>query len=343
MEASGDWCLIESDPGVFTSLIQGFGINGIQVDELLSLDKESFEQIEPVYGLIFLFKFQHNKVQDGNVLVGGSKDVFFAQQVITNACATQAIINMLMNLEDIKEVQLSEELSNFKEFTSDFSSDNRGVALSNLPTIKEVHNSFSRQQIFEYDQNNDNKSAEDNYHFISYMPIKGRLYELDGLKPGPIDHGKISTRGWINDVTTVINKRIASYAADEINFNLMAVIGDQREITTNKIDVLNQKIQEATATTESPQDYVMQMQAQVSELQMKLRAEDEKRQRHECENVRRKHNYLPFIMEMLKVLAEQERLLPLIQQAKEKRKEKKKQKDQQQQEQDVAAVTKMQT
>ena len=87
----------------------------------------------------------------------------------------------------------------------------------------------------------------------------------------------------------------------------------------------------------------MQMQAQVSELQMKLRAEDEKRQRHECENVRRKHNYLPFIMEMLKVLAEQERLLPLIQQAKEKRKEKKKQKDQQQQEQDVAAVTKMQT
>ena len=32
----------------------------------------------------------------------------------------------------------------------------------------------------------------------------------------------------------------------------------------------------------------------------------------QVENVRRKHNYLPFIMELLKVLAEQGQLLPLV-------------------------------
>lgn len=28
------------------------------------------------------------------------------------------------------------------------------------------------------------------FHFVSYVPIKGRLFELDGLKVYPIDHGE---------------------------------------------------------------------------------------------------------------------------------------------------------
>lgn len=27
------------------------------------------------------------------------------------------------------------------------------------------------------------------FHFVSYVPIKDRLFELDGLKAYPIDHG----------------------------------------------------------------------------------------------------------------------------------------------------------
>ena len=29
------------------------------------------------------------------------------------------------------------------------------------------------------------------FHFVSYVPIKDRLFELDGLKAYPIDHGEI--------------------------------------------------------------------------------------------------------------------------------------------------------
>lgn len=38
------------------------------------------------------------------------------------------------------------------------------------------------------------------FHFVSYVPITGRLFELDGLKVYPIDHGRHSELGahWVS-------------------------------------------------------------------------------------------------------------------------------------------------
>jgi ubiquitin carboxyl-terminal hydrolase L5 len=53
---------------------------------------------------------------------------------------------------------------------------------------------------------------EDAFHFIGYVPINGRLYELDGLKEAPIDLGPIPDGSdWTDLVRPVLEKRMMKY------------------------------------------------------------------------------------------------------------------------------------
>ncbi len=49
------------------------------------------------------------------------------------------------------------------------------------------------------------------FHFVSYVPINGRLFELDGLKPFPIDHGPWGeTEDWTDKFCRVISERLGT-------------------------------------------------------------------------------------------------------------------------------------
>jgi len=315
--AAGNWCLIESDPGVFTELIQKFGCTGMQVEELWSLDESQFGDLKPVHGLVFLFKWVPDENPQGTVVLDErANQMFFAKQVIQNACATQAILSVLLNTEH-ETMSLGGTLQGFKEFSMSFDATMKGLALSNSEEIRTVHNSFSRQNLFEFDQKMATKD-DDVFHFVSYVPINGRLYELDGLKEGPVDHGAIPSEGdWLNLARPVIEQRMARYQAGEIHFNLMAIVQDK----------LVRYKEQMLATLDDP--------ARQADLKMRSIEEEERRRTWRKENIRRRHNYLPFIVEMLKALGDQGKLLPIYEKAKEKaveldkkKKEKKEEKSQ---------------
>lgn len=60
------------------------------------------------------------------------------------------------------------------------------------------------------------------------------------------------------------------------------------------------------------------LQSEVSRLKLLVEEEENKSKRYKLENIRRKHNYLPLILEILKILAKQGQLLPLYEKAKAK-------------------------
>ncbi|KAL4873849.1 hypothetical protein BDV12DRAFT_192289 [Aspergillus spectabilis] len=246
MADAGGWSTIESDEGVFTSLVENLGVEGIQFEELITLDPDTIRSLGTVYGVIFLFKYlrpQATTTTTPNSTDGTPADpstlpesFFFANQTIQNACGTQAILSVILNHDtpsaenNNTPISLGSELSSFKDFTTGFPSDLRGEALSNSEAIRSAHNAFARASPFVDEtarpQNEDEEG--DVYHFIAYTPINGTLYELDGLQQSPISHGACDASSFPEKVIEVLQRRIARYPETETRFNLMAAVRDLR-------------------------------------------------------------------------------------------------------------------
>ncbi|RKP07995.1 ubiquitin carboxyl-terminal hydrolase [Thamnocephalis sphaerospora] len=309
MSDAGNWCLIESDPGVFTQLIAEMGVSGVQVEEVWDFD--NIANLNPVYGLIFLFKYDQNTAADTMELDQSQHStttdhVFFAKQVINNACATQAILSILMNRNDI---DLGKELVQFREFAQDLPPDMKGLTISNSENIRRVHNSFARSEAFVNEQQPASGQDEDLFHFISYVPIHGALYELDGLNPAPINLGPCTDADWLSKVRPIIEARMATYSSSEIRFNLMAVCKDRTLVLTEQIDAADRKIENAEKKLARA---VQTLRSERELLSVFLSDEQEKRERYRSENARRKHNFIPLVNVLLRKLADKDKLAELI-------------------------------
>lgn len=79
-----------------------------------------------------------NQVCSKSVNPGCPTDLF---QTINNACATVALLNIVMNVE---EIDLGEELGKFKSSTQQLKPAYRGKSLGEHGFIRNIHNSFAR-------------------------------------------------------------------------------------------------------------------------------------------------------------------------------------------------------
>ncbi|KRX92067.1 Ubiquitin carboxyl-terminal hydrolase calypso [Trichinella pseudospiralis] len=216
------WAELESDPGLFTLLIEDFGVSGVAVEEIYDLQSPLNRR---TYGFIFLFKWlgEHRRARrqlwdfstqsEHNV---ANHRLFFAKQKVSNSCATYALLNILLNLNDIAIGPL---LKNIKESTNGLDPESSGIIVANTAELARCHNKHARPDAVRELNKQTNgpvrrsvvysSSKQARFHFSSYIQFDGHLYELDSLKDFPIDLERFSK---------------SNVHSNEIRYNLMAVI-----------------------------------------------------------------------------------------------------------------------
>uniref|UniRef100_H0XLG5 Ubiquitin carboxyl-terminal hydrolase BAP1 n=1 Tax=Otolemur garnettii TaxID=30611 RepID=H0XLG5_OTOGA len=243
---------LESEPVFLILLLEDLVVKWVQLKEIY--DPQSKCQ-GPIYGFVFLFKyieerwshckvstFVDDSVMDDDVV----NNMFFADQLIRNSCATHALLSVLLNCSN---VDLQPTLSHMKDFTKGFSPESKGYATGNALELAKARNSHARPEVHLPAKQNGLGAVQtmEAFHFVSYVPITGRLFELHRLKVYP-DHGPWGEdEEWTDKAQQVIMERIGLNTAGQpyhnICFNLMAVVPNCRVKYEARVQVLKVNLQ----------------------------------------------------------------------------------------------------
>ncbi|KAJ1610617.1 ubiquitin C-terminal hydrolase [Cryptosporidium canis] len=357
---SGDWCTIESDPGVFTELVERYGVKGVQFAEIYDYSNTGMDFIIQeygnIYGIIFLFKItdKYKEIHFAQP-TEAPPGMFYAHQVINNACATQAILSIILNRQDI---DIGPHLEEFKNFSSSFDPMTKGLVIGNSEVLRTAHNSFRPISSLEVSGPDSSDSKGDAFHYICYIPFENYVYELDGLTTGVVNLGcpkidnsdKVSSEKsisalydmpdiWVSRAMEEVQRRIElqneGQSQNEIRFSLLAVVPDKIYVTEKKIKLLKARKQanivkllsiggelnidseslsddevesdDLEALMSSIPDDINLLQTEIARITQEIREnlsiiQNEKYTRDiwKKENERRRHDFLPFLLTLLR-------------------------------------------
>ncbi|KAL2917393.1 ubiquitinyl hydrolase 1 [Polyrhizophydium stewartii] len=186
----------------------------------------------PVKAVVLLFpytdKYQDFKrdeqariAADGQTL---SPNVFFVRQTIRNACGTIGLMHAFGNNESALDLA-NGPLKRILDRARERSPEERASVLEADEDLAAIH----KQSSLEGQTAAPDAEDESLLHFICFVAVDGHVYELDGNKPFPINHGP-SSDDLMLDVVPIIRK-FMEREPDSVDFTVVALAaaGDDRE------------------------------------------------------------------------------------------------------------------
>ena len=195
----------------------------------------------------------------------------------------------------------------------------KGLTITNCEKIKNEQNKLISLT------NDLNKNDEDVYHFVTIINFKKNVYELDGLQEGPILlEQDVEFNNWTKKIKNILIEKINFFSNNEIKFNLFVLIPDKLEQLNNNKNILISKknyIEEkikGNTDIENDNNFeelkgldnglleekIKKIESEINECNNAINIEKMKNNKYKEENERRQFNYTPFILEILKIMGE---------------------------------------
>ena len=226
------WFPLESNPQLMNDYCAklGFDTSLYQFCDVFSTEEWALSMVpQPVAAVVLLYPLtdKQESFRDQDKLATDQLDkLWFTKQRIGNACGTIGLLHALQNAP--------EGLRVYKEgsWLADFSADTpvaldpvaKAERLEGDAKIASLHDEATASETNATDRGNiDDKLIT---HFIALVHRQGRLYELDGRKDAPVDHGPTTEMTLLQDSIKVIQSFMARDPG-EMRFTILALAPKQ--------------------------------------------------------------------------------------------------------------------
>jgi ubiquitin carboxyl-terminal hydrolase L3 len=228
--AEPEWLPIESNPPLMTDYASklGFDVSAAAFHDVLALDEWATDLVpRPVHAVLMLFPIKaaseaHKDAEEVAMVKAGAAipaELYFTKQKVGNACGTIGVVHAALNISTLTGGPLplrpDSWLTRFYARTAALTPDARAEALGEDQELASAHS----DQV----EVGDSDVCDDTFnHFVAFIEKAGSLWELDGRKSRPVNHGPVEG-GDLLLAAVRVAKEFMARDPEELRFTLVAL------------------------------------------------------------------------------------------------------------------------
>ncbi|KFZ14045.1 hypothetical protein V502_06292 [Pseudogymnoascus sp. VKM F-4520 (FW-2644)] len=223
---------LENNPQVMTTLLHTLGLSPtLSLHDVFSLSDPSLLAFvpRPASALLLVFPVsevyeKYRREEDEGVVEyegkGDKEEVTWFRQTIGNSCGLMALLHAAGNGSAREFVDPDSTLGKLLKDATPLAPKERAELLYNSPALEAAHRASAQQG------DTAAPPAEDivELHFVAFVVVDGKLWELDGRRKGPICRGEVGDEDALGERALEMGpRRFVGREEGELRFSVVAL------------------------------------------------------------------------------------------------------------------------